>query len=210
MSFGVAVIWRLDWGWRTHSHGGCLTQQRSGSQFLPSCWQEASFACHMDFFIGCLNVFMIWQLSCPRTSDPREETRHQHYVSISWLQKLHSITSAVFWRLYWPTLTPCGRGLHKTCIPEVDSLGSDQRWSTWGETKYYIILLLVDGLLPGHMWIYCLVFQKSPIRRRNSHSLFLFFLFVCFLLFRATLVASGSSQARDQVRAIAASLGHSH
>ena len=39
---------------------------------------------------------------------------------------------------------------------------------------------------------------------------FLFFFFFCFLLFRATLMAYGSSQASDQIRAAAASLRHSH
>ena len=37
-----------------------------------------------------------------------------------------------------------------------------------------------------------------------------FLCFCCFCLFRATPVAYGGSQARDQIRAIATSLHHSH
>ena len=50
-----------------------------------------------------------------------------------------------------------------------------------------------------HRELFCILFSL----------LFYFILFI-FLLFRATLAAYGSSQARGQIRAVAASLHHSH
>lgn len=51
------VIWRLDWGWRT------------------GCWQEVLLPHPMALPLGCVSVFMTWQLVFPRMSYPREKAR---------------------------------------------------------------------------------------------------------------------------------------
>ena len=54
-------------------------------------WQEAS----VPHPIGCLNALTTWQLSFPRTSDPR--TRQKPQCLLLLITKTHTITSATFW-----------------------------------------------------------------------------------------------------------------
>ena len=48
------------------------------------------------------------------------------------------------------------------------------------------------------------------VQIKQRSALFFVCSFVCFLLFRFALMACGGSQARDPIRATAASLHHSH
>ena len=70
---------------------------------------------------------------------------------------------------------------------------------------FFKIVLPINVLFRFHM-----IFRISLSFSANMVFRTWFFLFVCFLLFRATPTEYGNSQARAQIGAVATSLCHSH
>lgn len=101
---GAVVIWRL------------VRVSRINFQ-CPSdgCQEKAVVLYH-----ACLSVELLtsWQLTFPRASDQMKKasvTNAGAIVSfITWYQKWHSITCAIFCWLHRPTLVQCAKRLHKS------------------------------------------------------------------------------------------------
>lgn len=102
MSTGIAVIWRLDWGWKSSSK----VAPSHGWQVSGSRWQEASVL-SLGTLHNLLGVLVICQLSEPRRKV--EATRS----FIIYAHKLHTIISTIFFWPQRPTLMQCRRGLRK-------------------------------------------------------------------------------------------------
>ena len=77
--------------------------------------------------------------------------------------------------------------------------------------KLYLVLGMLDNLIVS-VCLYMCVYIYHKIIGIYSNIIFMFlgFFFFFFLLFRATLVAYGGSQARGLIEATAAGLPHSY
>ena len=85
-------------------------------------------------------------------------------------------------------------------IVALSSTGTTNLWNncflnSFGTSTLSLLFMLISIYIP--LWT-------------HNFQLLFFCLFVCLLLFRAAPATCGSSQARGQIRAVAASLHHSH